>query len=307
MSVSTVKAAIRQAELGGLEPVRGFLAPGELRIPGRIELSDDERLLVDVGERDRPPKTRTKGVLLQFCGLEGTRPPRILAFARRWGLLGLCEHELPWSHNPPPFPAPPRTGLRAAALSAIKAGHPDAARGILENASDAALSSYCWPMEAEPIEVWQKFAREARALLEIGGTLSDGARGGKPADPELWATVYERSRRMAPWWKRESAPAGERAILARVIDEWMRVGDVRPRPLWAGSRLDVRLEGTGLFGAIARELALTLASIEALGVCEGCGAFYAPRRGQRFCLKPACHRIRERARLRRWRATQSGR
>jgi hypothetical protein len=40
-------------------------------------------------------------MLSRFVELSEAKPERIRDFARRWGVLSICEHDLPASHNPP--------------------------------------------------------------------------------------------------------------------------------------------------------------------------------------------------------------
>jgi len=55
------------------------------------------------GEPDtvRPLPIDPEGALEKFRAITG--PADVLAFARRWGPLGLCKHRLPYTHNPPPL------------------------------------------------------------------------------------------------------------------------------------------------------------------------------------------------------------
>jgi hypothetical protein len=202
-----------------------------------------------------------------FLALTEAQPERIREFAERWGMLGICEHGLPDSHNPPPVGA--YTGRQ---YWCVPLGWYNEDR-------------QCY----EPIAIWRAFACEAYALARIGHRLMLGMVG----EAEEWAIVYGRSGRRAPWW--EQTVEGEKMIVARVVNEWLRIGNVRPvvewRPRRKYERPAVRFGGSsGLFGALALQLALAVAGMEGLAVCSHCRAEYMPQRrpkaGQRnFCLE----------------------
>jgi hypothetical protein len=228
---------------------RFFVGPvPELFVPGDIELADGEggQVLLLSGRRQEPDTYRMdkRGVLPAFARLAEASADGVLRFARKWGLLNLCECGLPASHNPHPYPP-------------IRAG----------------IDPSCWPTYVEPVAVWQQFARQARAILAIAGCLHQG-RVGRPED---WAVVYEVSGRQAPWW--DQIPDLEQDILARVVGEWLRLGNVRPELRWeVEGRVEVILSHAGLFGAVTRELAFAVANISGLATCAGCGTAFAPTR-----------------------------
>jgi hypothetical protein len=92
----------------------------------------------------------------------------------------------------------------------------------------------------------------------------------------------------------------EQAGLARLLSNWLILGNVRPRLDW-GNEYDpdpppsVRFSGGTLFGELAMRLAMSVSQSRGLAVCSGCGTAYPPRRrpslGRRnYCL--ACRRAR---------------
>jgi len=96
-----------------------------------------------------------------------------------------------------------------------------------------------------------------------------------PEHPRQLATVTEQQR-----------------LLAFVVDEWLRLGDVQVQFTWDGiPHFDL---GDGnLFGAIGSQLALAVAKRDGLAICDECGEFFIPRRQNkpgtpRRCPKPAC-------------------
>jgi len=225
-----------------------------------------------------------KGMLEAFLALGDAPPQRIAAFASRWGVLGICEHDLPCSHNPPPIGA--------------------------YNGPVYWCSPLGWYADDrqpyEPIATWRAFAREAFGVTRIAHRLMLGQVG----EAEQWAIVYGRSGRRAPWWK--PSVEGEKLIVARVLNEWLRLGSVRPVMEWRPSRKHerpaIRFGGSsGLFGALALQLALAIGKLDGLALCVHCRAEYmpaarSPKAGQRnFC--PDCRKagIPNRYSLRDWR------
>src|SRR5207247_584301 len=78
----------------------------------------------------------------------------IRAFVQRWGLLGICRHRLPAGHV---------TGLRPSL-------QPERCRQLGEQTDDE------W-RPWEPLVVWQNWARQARAILNLAEALAEGERG----------------------------------------------------------------------------------------------------------------------------------
>lgn len=288
----------RELALGGLLRESGqadrLFPPTELYVPSGItlvETADGPALGLSGGDdgEDRW-RSDTRGLLTAFAKLEERDPEAFLAFARSWGLLELCHHGLPASHNPPTFPPHEAAGLRWTALSALEAGLPEVTRSILEKAPTGSLDAHCGRAGPEPVERWRLFSRQASALMRIAARLH---RDEEPP-AEDWRIVYESSAREAPWWRR--GVGLERFKLGNVVTEWLRLGNVRPVAVWhtdgeGGVRLEMAVGG--LFGAIARELAFLIARVDGFEPCAECGRFFTPKRrpvaGRRsFC--PSCRK-----------------
>src|ERR1700682_234453 len=80
-----------------------FFPVGQLQVPSpRVEVAGD-RLIVPGrapdGDSDWKAVEAPDDLLRRFVALTGAKDEKILGFARRWGLLGLCEHGLPSEHN----------------------------------------------------------------------------------------------------------------------------------------------------------------------------------------------------------------
>src|SRR5438093_76622 len=86
-----------------LDPYRKLERPyaaDVLLVPPVVEL-DGERLRWSFGgKRGSPSWTARRvlpgtGMLMKFAELSDAPPADILAFAKKWGVLGVCRHDLP--------------------------------------------------------------------------------------------------------------------------------------------------------------------------------------------------------------------
>lgn len=232
-------------------------------VPGLIWL-EGERLRWDYSPeslkagRELAP---SPDMLESFLMLRETSGRKILQYAKRWGVLGICQHDLPCSHNP--------NSHDFRKLGCRPLGWED---------------GKCW----EPLDTWRHFATQAFALLKIANRVYEG----RLADPADWARVYARSRNGVPLGRQPSRPLDKR-FLVMCLNEWFDLGNVRPEIGW-GQREDrpsFQFRG-GLFGALAIQLVLGAAKLDGWAICTHCRTAYIPQKrrpkaGQRnFC--PEC-------------------
>jgi hypothetical protein len=178
---------------------------------------------------------------------------RILAFAQRWGVLGLCEHHLPSGHPKPPAP--------------------DSAPPGISYCMPAGWWNRSWnepPICSEPVWAWRRYATRMRAARNIAAQLHRG----RPGRPEDWEEL--RSAALGP----PGRGVGERVALAAELDRWLTVAGVRPVFMWTDREPRVSLEGAGLVGALVVQLMLAIART-GLAICTGCANAYVPRRRPR--------------------------
>lgn len=87
-----------------------------------------------------------EGMLLGFCRLSEASPEIILGYARKWGVLRICEHGLPCTHQAPLF---------------LDLGD----RAKLLHSSCQALEDRNFGGWWEPLDSWRKLSRRARFIL----------------------------------------------------------------------------------------------------------------------------------------------
>jgi hypothetical protein len=195
----------------------------------------------------------------RFLGLASASETAIARYATKWGMLFICEHGLPASH---------------------KAHEHDGSGGC--PLITRSPNEY-W----EPIARWRHFSRQAKAILSIAGRLTVDERPGRKED---WRVIFEDQILWQPW---DPGVDVDRLMLRSVINEWLSMGRVRLEFDFSGSASValVRPRGSGLFGALAVQLALAVGKSNGIGTCDGCGGEYSPverrpKAGQRkFCKK----------------------
>ena len=315
-----MQESLRQLDYAGmLTPSWGGLdRPLPLQVEGvprSLELhgtGDHAFLVWDSTDPDWRTVEDWRGCLDAFVVLADARPEHFLAFALRFGVLRLCEHGLPVTHNPP------RT---ATSPSVVHRGQME--RFVVDQARGKFVSGGpivgCFPLGYsegrlchEPLCQWRAFARNARALLRIAANLHRG----KPGEPEAWRTGYELSGREAPWWKQPpeipvaEAVAGGKFLLAAWVEEWLVLGGVRPSFQWRGTTGGdprIQLQAPSSFGVLATQLAFAVARADGLAMCAACGVAYIPKRRPRAdrrsfcpgCGKTAANRLAQRESRRR--------
>lgn len=196
--------------------------------------------------------------LKRFSQLSDAEPEAILDYARRFGLLQVCdEHGLPFQHPP--------VGRKR---------------------------ERCWPAELEPLSMWREWSRRFRAVLAIRAQLSNG----EPGRADDW--------RALGYSVPDDRSVGEaRRRLARSVDSWLRWADNRTVFTWdpESDTPTIEVGCHGLFQCLTWELALTVARLDGLTVCEGCGEPYTRdgkdvKRVRKYCK--ACREAGVPARIR---------
>lgn len=199
----------------------------------------------------------------------------VLRYARRWGRLDLCEHQLPIDHGSTEVPLAFAT--TGGAIYTFLPG------------SDC--RSLFW---REPVATWVYWSRQAAALL---GVLSH-LRRSEPARPEDWSVLGEDApwvaqqpvtqrllgvRRHAELWTAELVGGdvpleAQRDVASGAIETWLRLAGVSLELRWPNGVPEIGFRGGGLLGALGLEI--MLAAVDSAGwlMCPGCGRLHAPRK-----------------------------
>jgi hypothetical protein len=118
------------------------------------------------------------------------------------------------------------------------------------------------------------------ALLQLGQITAECCcqrASGRPGSHADWAVVYENSqRRDAPRWHR--TVGADRLLLADNINDWLHLGNVRPKAFWHDREPSIMSAGARLFSALAAKLLLAIPKSGGLAVCTNCGTGYTPSR-----------------------------
>jgi hypothetical protein len=209
--------------------------------------------------------TRSQATVDEFLALDQSPDSALLAYTRRWGVFGLCGHDLLLGH-----------GLIWARCALVKAPFVEVPRD-------------CPPSTGEAVRVWRYWVHQAAA---INWSLRALRRSRAP-DIAYLAVLGE----TAPWvdtiggfdpfdYPRGVTPddlgsdplVGSRTLVAEALDSWLRLAGTGPSLRWGDALPDVRIATDGLLGAIGLGL-LDMAS-EPLGQvrCGACDLYHFPPR-----------------------------
>jgi hypothetical protein len=237
-------------------PVRS----GSLIVPKEIELDTRRSMLVwsyVKGERLVP--AGDSQILEKFITLSTASDEAILAYAKKWGVLGLCEeHGLPYTHNQPSL---------------------DGRGGCFWHSADESGRFFM-----EPLDEWRRYSRAAHALIQIAAAIALG----KPGPEEAWLIFFPQfngslqltgsPEKVAKPWLIDS-----RFHFQRLIDGWIKAGDVGPHFHWNKNTKQWQIDLTGrgcpnLFGLLSIQLMLAVAQKDGFAICSACHKSYIPEK-----------------------------
>jgi hypothetical protein len=207
-----------------------------------------------------------------FSGGDFAAKERVLAFARSWGVLGICKHHLPASHNRPLMPF------------------------SVDNESDNWCYPLGWPNCWEPLEDWRKLWELLMALFSISMQLKRGAIG----EDRDWNTVssflgnmgvpligWRRGQQFdGPLWKRESDT--EWLIFENITKLVLSWGGVSPNFQRRNGRPQLKLDSAGIFGDLVIDIVSAAFSDRRMETCYECGMPYFPTKDLRPDDRPNC-------------------
>ena len=215
-------------------------------------------------------------MLLDFATLADQPDEKVLGYARRWGLLGLCSHRL-------------RSGL-----------HPARVRAGLLTWRTVSVSEPCTSLGGEPLSAWRYWSTQAMTLLRV----SSRVRRGEVVSTTDWETLA----RSGPWadvltsptpssgleyWHEPDRRTFERILLADALDAWQTLAGARLRLSWWATEPHLRLGGGGLLGALGIHLLLVATDVDGVAFCE-CGRPHMPRRPRATQWRSYCEDCRDR-------------
>ena len=270
------------------------IAAGTYTVPNHIGL-DGDNLKWDTPFHFRNP---ARDLLTRFVRLAEADGGKVLEFAREHGVLGICRHGLPASHNPEPSDIHPVLWPHLISSWCLPQ------RWVGQQPEEPLIGSgFSEPerwMYWEPIEAWRRFAADARAILNFAAELHND-RCGREVD---WDTMFESLRpASAEVWFRRGRSDVERGkkdvwmgryLLAEQLNLRLQLGNVRPTVVWGGVQTDdtkgpvALFQGEGLYGMIALQLAMAVSKSHGFAVCRECGTAYAPRRRPNLAQRNYC-------------------
>jgi hypothetical protein len=243
------------------------------------------------------PKDRArhqKDMLRSFAALHSATDQEILGYAKVWGRLNICEHNMPYQHGhlaryrirmPPPLDLHLRRLLEKAG---VRVRRPD----------EQLVPRICSRLKWEPLETWRFFSRQCRAILDIAASFQAG-RPGRHAD---WRCIYPE---VLPTRLSTGSVELNEIFLLEAIRGWTSLGKFEL--LLGGLDGKLSLSGSDLFAKLAVELALAVSRCKKVCLCSICGRQYEPHRKpalgrESYCGQPGC--VREAARRRKLKSRQ---
>ncbi|MEX2375396.1 MAG: hypothetical protein WD942_07385 [Dehalococcoidia bacterium] len=285
------------------------LTLGETLVPTVVEVTGAETPEVaglvwsfhpQPGHPERPRRASSDGMLDAFVRLR--TPADVLKFGRRYGVLGLCEHLKPATHN-------------MAARSHIDAMLADwywvSLSGGAPLMDEVSPDSYCRPVmldgtpfHFEPVRTYLQLAEQARSLLDVAQAAQEGTEprldqfvmlGFREPSEEDLRNAVEASALVArrtgavrgPRLAGRGAPktvlgATARFTVAWKLREWASWAWISPTLAWKNDEpLRFGIE-VNTWGSIVMQLMIAISSQHGLEVCSGCALPYMRvRRAQR--------------------------
>jgi hypothetical protein len=198
-------------------------------------------------------------MLEDFVRLSDAEDAVIESYAQTWGVLGLCaKHRLPQTHYPQRLwqwvdedefrPCRPAGGLKRSAS------------------------------RHEPLAGWREFASQGSAMLNIAAALAPKLP--EPVPPEAWRVLDP----LVPMSIEAAVTPSDvdglkqRRLLEMAVQSWLTLGDVSVSFSWRMHRPVIDIGSGSLFGALALQLALAVARVDGLDICDNCGRFFIPKR-----------------------------
>lgn len=249
--------------LEGEDILYAYYSPSALSQEPRPMTLDEQRHPGLMSKRGLPHlKSPSPRVLDGFMKLADQSHTETFEFARRWGVLDLCEHGLPIGHR----------GVD------LRWGIPRTPRCTPVKPPGKGFPSWCH-FGLEKAEWWRDWARKAKALMTIAASLKRGSRG----DSRDWNTVaaWENEGLQRPL--RNDSVTAEWHLLCQYVNGWCQMANLAPYLICRdqGSVMIrfASLAAPGrLFGVIGLQMMARISSKGSMAICSGCGEIYKPTR-----------------------------
>jgi len=310
-------------DLAGM-PASPYVAASTWPIPGEV-VKHADGLIRHGGDGGRRATAASapSDFLMRFVRLTNASDAKVLAFAKKFGVLGICGHQLPFTH-----------------VTGVGTGGWRPQHCIYRES--VTVDDREWT--TEPIERWRDYARLAGAILAAAAALHQD----QPVPTEVWEQTEELAPRILGIpWSRPSAgslvqrteaeysgakgwvgdlgmdvtklrdteegfgPRTDPERLEWALRHWMQLGAVTTWVDCTDKGFRICFGGETLFGALASQLAVMISRNGTLYPCSGCGnAFHAADgRGRGadqdwWCEEPKCKKKSAAAASRRYREEQ---
>ena len=239
-------------------------------------------------------KTLREKILFGFTRLANASNEEILDYARQWGILGICVHNRPTTHE---------KGKTVGVLS-------------FYHGCDFAQDGDWY---YEPLQVWRDYAQQFRAILSLVAALrKENPPEEDPDKPrrntrekigsrENWEIVFRECRKDAqnnPTLGADNFAgftpiSGGWMALEFVINNWIFLTNIQPKFWWwdgrSGVSLGNSLNGWGLLPILVVQMLLEANNTIDLALCSGCNQPFLLRRGQSVRRNSYCDDCRAKA------------
>jgi hypothetical protein len=207
-------------------------------------------------------------MLQRFTALHRSEDFEILKFTQDWGVLGLCEHNLPASHSSIIFGA--QFGFKPCSLVSSRVAGFD---------------------YSDDLASWRRFSAAADAVIQLAAKLNQDR---LDDSEESWRPLLSHPPTPLDWRQgdyglipltrpltRSEMLRGARGLLAREIETWLEIGKVgllfgQERGRWKIAFASKAFPN--LFGLLSLKLMFHIAGAEGIVFCSTCPRAYIPEK-----------------------------
>lgn len=250
---------------------------------GHVSAPSLAEVLADSITGDHQIRLKTKAapdLLERFCRIAEAPDTAgaVVAFASRWGVLGLCEHGLPYRHSDIY-----RLGHRPRRLDVIGSFALDS-NNLAVDVSDS--DRPCRSGGAESFQDWKELALRFDSLLRIGLDLNRS----KLSEHVVWE-LAETDPDFPPW-DESLIPSNiddARKKYMDLIERLIQISQLQPSFRWSGGVWNIFFSSeayaySNVPAILTAQLMLRVSSAKAQIKCSECPRWFIPRRNQRkYC------------------------